>query len=304
MNNILVTGGSGSLGMALQKTMPITNAFHRSDYNLLFEHHIVGLFTDFNKFHGLSPDILIHMAAKVGGIIDNISKPEDYYYENIIMNSLLVRHSVNHRIKRFIAILSTCAYPDVASHYPMTEDMLHDGPPAPTNFAYGYAKRAMAVHIDAANKQYGTKYNYLIPCNLYGGTIPQDPDRAHFLDTLLVKIKEAKKNNSSIHLMGSGAARRQYMHVDDFARVIKAVVDQDITESFNVCPDENPTIEEMVYFALKACDAEGLKVVWDPAKPDGQLNKEASNARMKKILPGFKFTPLQEGIRMAYEKIA
>jgi GDP-L-fucose synthase len=249
-------------------------------------------------------DTIIHAAALVGGINDNINRPEDYFYENVVMNSNLIRASVKYNVKRFIGILSTCAYPDVASRYPMTEDMLHEGPPAPTNFAYGYAKRAMAVHIDACNKQYGTKYNYLIPCNLYGGIIPEDPDRAHFLDTLLLKINKAKKSGAThIDLMGTGKARRQYMLTDDFAQVIKMVIDRDITESFNVCPDENPTIAEVVDIALQVCDAKDIQVRWDPSKPDGQLNKQASNKKMKSLLPDFTFTSLEEGIRKAYKKI-
>jgi GDP-L-fucose synthase len=302
--NIIVTGGSGSLGKALQKNMMDNVDVYfpsRIHHNLLFISHINNMLRSIDSE---KIDTIIHAAALVGGINDNINRPEDYFYENVVMNSNLIRASVKYNVKRFIGILSTCAYPDVASRYPMTEDMLHEGPPAPTNFAYGYAKRAMAVHIDACNKQYGTKYNYLIPCNLYGGIIPEDPDRAHFLDTLLLKINKAKKSGAThIDLMGTGKARRQYMLTDDFAQVIKMVIDRDITESFNVCPDENPTIAEVVDIALQVCDAKDIQVRWDPSKPDGQLNKQASNKKMKSLLPDFTFTSLEEGIRKAYKKI-
>lgn len=102
--------------------------------------------------------------------------------------------------------------------------------------------------------------------------------------------------------MGSGIARRQFMPADDLARVIKMVIDNGITESFNVCPDYNPTIRDIVNIALDVCDARDLSVFWDTSKPDGQVNKQASNTKFKSIFPDFKFTSLHDGIREAYEK--
>lgn len=294
---ILVTGGSGTLGKALQKILPDALYLNSSDYNLTLQEDVDSIPLD-NK-----PDAIIHTAARVGGIIDNINSPEDYFYENIMMDTMLLRFALQEGCNNFTGILSTCAYPDVVSEYPMTEEMLHAGPPAATNFSYGYAKRAMAVHIDAANQQYGTKYNYLIPCNLYSGNQYKDANKAHFLDTLIEKIRHALNTGQSfINLMGTGQAKRQFMLADDFARVIKLMIDQGITESFNVCPDQNLTIKEITQIALKACDAEYIKVNWDASKPDGQLNKEASNAKFKGIFPDFKFTDLEEGIRIAFEK--
>jgi GDP-L-fucose synthase len=299
MNNkeILVTGGSGTLGKALQSIMPDAYYINGSDYNLINQEPVKKLYAE------LMPDRIIHCAALVGGIVDNIQNPHPYFYENILMDTQMVRFAIGNEVEHFTGILSTCAYPDVVPEYPMTEDMLHAGPPAATNFSYGYAKRAMAVHIDAANKQYGTRYNYLIPCNLYSGNQYKDPNKAHFLDTLIQKIKFAQNNGQTwINLMGTGEAKRQFMLADDFARVIKIMVDKGVTESFNVCPDENLSIREIVEIALKACDATYLKVNWDASKPNGQLNKEASNAKFKTIFPDFNFTPLEQGIRQAYEK--
>lgn len=294
---ILVTGGSGTLGKALQNI--ITDAYYvnSSDYDLT-DVDAVKYMYDNHK-----PDTIIHTAALVGGIIDNINRPQKYFTENVMIDNLMIRFALANEIPNFTGILSTCAYPDVVSEYPMTEEMLHAGPPTATNFSYGYAKRAMAVHIDAANQQYGTRYNYLIPCNLYSGNQYKDPNKAHFLDTLIEKIRHALNTGQSfINLMGTGQAKRQFMLADDFARVIKMVVDQGITESFNVCPDENLSIKEITQITLKACGAEYIQVNWDASKPDGQLNKEASNKKFKGIFPDFKFTDLEEGIRMAFEK--
>lgn len=294
---ILVTGGSGTLGKALQNILEDAYYVNSSDFDLTNEEAVKRMFFE------MKPFTVIHTAALVGGIIDNINRPQQYFSDNITIDSLMLRFALGYSVTAFTGILSTCAYPDVVSEYPMTEDMLHAGPPAATNFSYGYAKRAMAVHIDACNQQYGTRYNYLIPCNLYSGNQYKDSNKAHFLDTLIQKIRFAQDNGQSwINLMGTGIAKRQYMLADDFARVIKLVVERGITESFNVCPDENLTIREIVDIALKACGATYLKVNWDASKPDGQLNKEASNAKFKTILPDFKFTSLEQGIKKAYEK--
>ena len=108
-----------------------------------------------------------------------------------MMNTLLVDYAYKFKVSRFIGILSTCIYPDKTDLYPMTEDALHIGPPTPTNFSYGYAKRCLAVHIDACNKQYGTKYQYLTPCNLYGEH-DKFGENSHFVAALIKKIHEAK----------------------------------------------------------------------------------------------------------------
>jgi len=297
IKNIVVTGGSGTLGQALQKVMPDAYYLKSSDYDLTKEEGVKKLYDDFN------PDVVIHAAALVGGIQDNIIRPEQFFSDNILMDTLMLRFAMANALEQFIGILSTCAYPDIATSYPMTEDMLHHGPPAPTNFSYGYAKRAMAVHIDAANQQYGTKFNYVIPCNLYSGKTVQDPQKAHFLDTLLEKIAHAvKSGHDSISLMGTGVARRQFMLVDDLAQVLKMMVEQGVSDSFNVCPADNYSIREITQIALEACNATHLKVTWDKTKPDGQLNKQASNEKFMSLFPGFRFTNLFDGIREVYLK--
>lgn len=307
MNNrtdLIITGYPGTLGQELRKIYPVAyypqknTGYWPYDYDLRHEKSVIKLYETASGIRSV-----IHAAAKVGGIADNLKYPEDYFYDNVMMDTLMVRYAQKVGLQRFIGILSTCAYPDVVSNYPMEESQLHAGPPAASNFSYGYGKRAMAVHIDACNAQYGTKYNYLIPCNLYSGKKITDITKAHFLDTLLHKIRFAIENNQDeIELWGTGRALRQFMLAEDLAKVISLVVENDITESFNVCPDENYSIMEMVEIALRACDATHLKVRFDKTKPDGQLNKQASNKKMKSLLPDFQFTPLEEGIRKVMAK--
>ena len=123
------------------------------------------------------------------------------------------------------------------------------GPPSPTNFEYSYAKRCMAIQIDAYNQQYNTKYNYLIPCNLYSEYDNFDNDnKMHFVTALLSKIKSS---NKTLNLLGTGRSLRQFMYAGDLAKVIKEVIDKDITDSFNIAPPKNLSIDEMANKALK-----------------------------------------------------
>jgi GDP-L-fucose synthase len=244
---------------------------------------------------------VVHLAAKVGGIIDNIQKPADYYVDNILMNTLILNYSKKYNVKRFIGILSTCIYPDIVDSYPMTELDLHLGPPTKTNFSYGYAKRSLAVQIDAFNQQYGTKYQYIIPCNLYGVGDKDDEKQSHFLTSLIKKIYDCKKNNEKkITLFGDGTPMRQFMFADDLAKVIYEILQKKIYESFNVANEENYTIKEMAEIALNVLGFDDISITWDKTKPNGQFRKDVDISKLKTLLPTFTTLPLSEGIIKVY----
>jgi GDP-L-fucose synthase len=291
---ILVTGGSGMVGKSLKKYLPDATYISSKDYDLTSEYHV------YQMFNNIKPDIIIHLAAKVGGIIDNITYPADYFDKNIIMNTLILKWAQQHNVKRFIGILSTCIYPDVVESYPITEDMLHLGPPAKTNFSYGYTKRALAVQIEAYNQQYGTQYQYLTPCNLYG-EYDKYGDNSHFIAALIKKIHNAKVNNENkITLFGDGSPLRQFMHSDDLAYIIKYCLDNNIYNNMNVAIDENLSIAEMAQIALKACDAEHIKIEYDITKPNGQYRKDVSIDLLKSKIPSFSPINLYDGIKKTY----
>lgn len=292
--NIVCTGGSGMVGKSLKKIMPNAIYLSSKDYDLTSEKGVAQM------YHDLKPNIVIHLAAKVGGIIDNINKPGEYFTDNILMNTLLVDYARFHGVERFIGVLSTCIYPDKVENYPMTEDILHDGPPTPTNFSYGYAKRSLAVQIDAYNKQYGTKYQYLTPCNLYGEH-DKFGENSHFVAALIKKIHQAKvSGQDKITLFGSGTPLRQFMHSDDLAKVIKRCIDDEIYDSFNVATEQNVSIDDIARTALRACEATNIKIEYDSSKPDGQFRKDVSIEKMKSIFPDFKATRLYHGIGSTY----
>jgi GDP-L-fucose synthase len=296
MEKILVTGGSGLVGKYLKKYLPNAIYLSSKDFDLTTEEGVKLMYLRHK------PDIVIHLAAKVGGIIDNINKPAEYYTQNVMMNTLLIDYAKKLNVKRFIGILSTCIFPDVMETYPMKEEDLHLGPPTMTNFSYGYAKRSMAVQIDAYNKQYGTKYQYLTPCNLYGVGDKDHEANSHFITALVKKIFDAKENNEeSITLYGDGTPLRQFMFADDFAKIIYEVITNDIYDNFNVAGEENLSIKEMANIALQACDAENLEIKWDTDKPNGQHRKDVSIEKLKSLLPDFSPLKLSEGIKMVYK---
>lgn len=294
-NKILITGGSGMVGQSLEKIMPNAIFLSSKDGDLTKESHIRDLLDKHN------PDAIVHLAAKVGGIIDNIEKPVEYFTDNILMNTQLMDMAYRNGIKRFISILSTCIYPDVVDSYPMLETDLHKGPPTKTNFSYGYAKRCMAVQTDAYNKQYNTKYQYLIPCNLYG-EFDKYGDNSHFIAALIKKIHIAKKNgDDKIVLFGSGSPLRQFMHSDDLAKVIYTCLENDIYENMNVATEDNLTIMRMAEIALEACDAKNLTIQFDSSYPDGQMRKDVSNEKLKSHIQDFKTLDLYTGIKQTYD---
>ena len=295
--NILITGGTGTVGKHLQKLIPNGVFLGRSCSNggdLTDPIYVKWLMSAYK------PDIVIHLAAKVGGIQDNIDKPAEFFDDNVLMNTNILKYSHQFGVKRFIGILSTCIYPNYVPKYPMTEADLFQGPPALTNFSYGYAKRALAVQIDAYNQQYGTKYNYLIPCNLYSEHDNFiNENKMHFVTALLKKIKESK---TYINLLGTGKPLRQFMYAGDLARVIKEVCENDITESFNVAPSSNYSIDNMANIAISQLNKD-IKINYSNPELDGQYRKDVSSDKMKSLLPHFQFTPFEEGIKKVYQKI-
>lgn len=294
MKKILVTGGSGLVGRHLKEILPEATYISSSDYDLRSE-------SDVSRLCAQGWDHIVHLAARVGGIIENISFPAEFIEQNLLMNTLLLKYARLNDVPRLTAILSTCIYPDVYPQYPLYETDLHKGEPQKTNFPYAVAKRALAVQIDAYAAQYGLKYNYLIPCNLYGEFDKVDERRSHYLTALLGKIVKAEREGvRTIKLLGTGKPLRQFMYGGDLARAIRKCIDEEISESFNVAVSENRSIREIAEIALDACGKTDFTLEFDGTSPDGQYRKDVSNAKMLSLIPNFNFTSLHVGIEKVY----
>ena len=289
---ILVTGGSGLVGQHLKDILPNAKYFSSKYCNLLKPDVVDSMF----KFY--KPDIVIHLAARVGGIIDNINHPVEYLEENALMNTNLLRACHKHNVDRVISIGTTCMYPDIVDEYPMKETELFNGPPPPDNFAYAMSKRLMAAQIDSYRKEYGKKWSYLIPCNLYGEHDKYEEHHSHFVSALIKKIKEA---TDSVEIWGTGKPLRQFMYAGDLARVIKYMIENDIVDNFNVAPDYVHSIEEITKIGMEACGKGDLEITYDGTKPDGQYRKDVDSSKLLSAMKDFEFTSLGNGIGKVYE---
>ena len=297
MHKILVTGGSGLVGRYLKEIIPNAMYISSKDFDLTSERDVSKLFKNF-KF-----DTVVHLAARVGGIHHNILEPVKYFEENILMNTLILKHSHLNKVKNFLTLLSSCIYPDDIKKYPIKEKLLFEGSPHKSLFSYSYAKRSMAVQINAYNNKYKTKYNYLIPCNLYGEFDKFSSIEGHFVGALINKILIAKKSRvKSIKLFGNGKPQRQFMHAKDLAMIIKKIVKNKINKSFNVATNENFTVRKIAEIALKACDFSEATILFDKSMPNGQMRKDIDIKNLKKIFPNFKPIKLYDGIREIYKK--
>ena len=295
---ILVTGGTGLVGNALQKINPDAIYISSKDFDLTKEDEVISMFEEYK------PDEVIHLAAKVGGIIENINHPANFIRENVLMNTLVVDYAYKYKVKKLIGILSNCAYPDVAKSYPLREEELYNGPPQSTNFAYAYSKRILGVQIESYRKQYGCNFFCVIPCNLYGPHDNFDEKQSHFVPALIRKIQDAKINNKKkITLYGSGKPLRQYMYSEDLAKILMILLKKyDGEGPINIAPkNENPSISEIAKIALKATGSTNIEIEFDKSYTDGQFQKDLSIKQLTKIIGDFNFTPLSEGIKKTFE---
>jgi len=292
---ILVTGGNGLVGKHLQDILPEAVYVSSKDYDLTQSYQVHRL------MYKERPDIVIHLAARVGGILDNITNPVDYLEQNILINTNVLKHCHQFNVSKVISILSTCIYPDVVDTYPMKEEVLFNGPPPPDNFAYAMSKRCMATQMDSYVKQHNKQWSYLIPCNLYGEHDKYEEHHSHFVSALIKKIHEAK---DSVEIWGTGKPLRQFMYAGDLARVIKYMIDNDVVDNFNVAPDYVHSIEEITKIGMESCGKGDLKIVYDNTKPDGQYRKDVDSSKLISVMKDFKFTSLEEGIRRVYDNFS
>ena len=292
---VLITGGNGLVGRHLREILHHPASPRRHIYDLLNQDEV------HNMLKKYKPDVVVHLAARVGGIVDNMTNPVDYYEKNVLINTNVLKACHEHNVDKVIAMATSCSYPDVVESYPMTEDALFNGRPPYDNFSYAMSKRAMVAHIDAYVKQYNKRWCYLMPCNLYGEHDKYEEHHSHFISALIKKIHEAK---DTIEIWGSGKPLRQFMHAEDLARVIKYMIDNNIVDNFNVAPNFNYSIEEMTRIGLRACGKEDLKIIYDNTKPDGQYRKDIDSSKLLSVLKDFKFTSLEDGIRRVYDNFS
>jgi len=266
---ITITGGKGFLGTHLIKKFKSSGCLNirvadLPDYNL----------TDINDIRKMydetKPEIVIHLAAKVGGIGFNQNKPAELFYDNLIMGSQLLHESYLRNIEKFVALGTVCAYPKFTP-VPFKEEDLWNGYPEETNAPYGLAKKMMLVQSQAYRKQYGFNSIFLLPVNLYGPGDNFDPNSSHVIPALIKKCFDAMDSKSDkLEVWGTGAATREFFYVEDAAEAIYlATLFYNKSEPVNLGSGYEISIKELIKIIADLAGFSG-QIVWDKSKPDGQ----------------------------------
>ncbi len=284
--SVIVTGGAGFLGKAVVaelKRRGCKKIFvpRSKDYNLLKTADIQRLLKK------AKPDMIIHLAAVVGGIGANRENPGKFFYENLMMGVELIEQARLFGVKKLVAIGTICAYPKFTP-VPFKEDDLWIGYPEETNAPYGLAKKMLLVQLQAYRQQYGFNGIYLLPVNLYG---PEDnflPQSSHVIPALIKKCVDAMKaDEDQITVWGTGKATREFLYVDDAARgIVLAAEKFNKPEPVNLGAGFEISIKDLVTLTALMTGFKG-KIVWDSSKPDGQPRRCLDTARAAKEF-GFK----------------
>ncbi len=293
---ILVTGGAGFLGKfvvqkLLDRGVPKKNIFipRSKEYDLTKWENC--------KKVVKGKDIVIHLAAKVGGIGYNREKPGEMFYDNAMMGIQLMEAARQAKVEKFVALGSICAYPKI-NPAPFVETSIWMGYPEETNAPYGLAKKMLLVQAQAYRQQYGFNAIYLLPVNLYGPGDNFDPRSSHVIPALIKRIADAKKTGQDqIVVWGTGTASREFLYVEDCAEgVILATEKYDKPGHVNIGANREIKIKDLVKAICKLMDYKG-KIVWDKTKPDGQPRRVVDATLAKKEF-GFKAkTDFEEGLK-------
>lgn len=297
---VWVTGGAGFLGSFLVEGLRERGAREifapRSrEYDLREIGEIRRALAD------LKPDLIIHAAARVGGIGANRKHPADFFYDNLIMGTQLMHEAYRSDVGKFVALGTVCAYPKFTP-VPFHEDEIWNGYPEETNAPYGLAKKMMLVQSQTYRQQYGFNSIFLLPVNLYGPRDNFDPESSHVIPALIRKCVEAKqKGADSISVWGDGSPTREFLYVEDAAEgILLAAEKYDSSEPVNLGSAYEISIKELVELIARLTGFEG-KLVWDTSQPNGQPRRKLDTTRARQEFGFVSETPFEEGLRRTIE---
>ena len=294
--SVLVTGGAGFLGSFLVEKLrqkKPENIFvpRRKDYNLVNKDDVIRLYKD------VMPDIVIHLAAKVGGIGYNQNNPATLFYDNLMMGVQMMEQGRSARIEKFVALGTICAYPKFTP-VPFKEEDLWNGYPEETNAPYGLAKKMMLVQSHAYRQQYGFNSIFLLPVNLYGPGDNFDPKSSHVISALIKKMVDAQKSkDSEIVAWGTGEVSREFLYVEDCAEAILLAGEKyNKSDPVNIGAGFEISIKDLAKLITELTGFKG-SIIWDSSKPDGQPRRMLDTSRAEKEF-GFKArTDFKEGLK-------
>jgi GDP-L-fucose synthase len=297
---VLVTGGGGFLGrhvLAALEGKGYRNvvAPRSSEYDLV-EADAVARLLDEKR-----PDVIIHLAAVVGGIGANRENPGRFFYENLKMGIELIEQARLRAVRKFVAVGTVCAYPKHAP-VPFREDDIWSGYPEETNAPYGLAKKMLLVQSQAYREQYGFNSIYLLPVNLYGPHDSFDPAKSHVIPALIKKCVDAVESGAeSIAVWGTGSASREFLYVEDCAwAIVLATERYDGAEPVNIGAGREISIRDLVGLIAEIVGFRG-KIAWDSTKPDGQPRRCLDVSRAEREFGFRATTKFADGLRKTVE---
>lgn len=298
--SIVVTGGAGFLGRAVCQRLHALGASdvlipRKADFDLTTENAVDRLYKE------MRPQIVLHLAAEVGGIGANMLNPGRYFYANMAMAMHLIEGARRYGVEKFLQTGTICAYPKFTP-VPFQEENLWNGYPEETNAPYGIAKKAAMVMLDAYRIQYGLKSAYVLPVNLYGPHDNFDLQTSHVIPALIRKCVEAQRARAlHIECWGNGSASREFLYVDDAADgLVRAAEVMNVPEPINLGTGNEITIRNLVELIAKLCDFHG-EIRWDITKPDGQPQRCLDTRRAQERLGWQAKVGFEDGLKRTIE---
>ena len=300
---VLVTGGAGFLGVRVVERLRKngareTFAPRSREYNLVKNEDVLRL------YERTKPDIVIHLAARVGGIGANRQNPGKFFYENLMMGAQLMEAGRLAGVSKFVAVGTICAYPKFTP-VPFKEDDLWNGYPEETNAPYGLAKKMLLVQAQAYRQQYGFNAIYLLPVNLYGPGDNFDLETSHVIPALIRKCLEAiRESKDYIVLWGTGSPTREFLYVDDAAEAIVLATDRyESPAPVNIGSSTEISIKDLALLIARLTGFTG-RIVFDSSYPDGQPRRVLDTSRAAQYFGFRASTSLQDGIRKTIDWFA
>jgi len=296
---VLVTGGNGFVGRHLVKKLndlgAIVMAPTHEQYDLVEIDQIKKMYSEYPC------DMVIHLAAVVGGIGINREHPGSFFYKNLMMGVQLIEQARINKIPKFVALGTVCAYPKIIP-IPFVEEDLWNGYPEETNAPYGLAKKMMLVQSQAYRQEYGYNSIFLLPVNLYGPGDNFDPESSHVIPALIKKCLDAVESKSDhIDVWGTGSASREFLYIDDLVSGI-LLASEKYNESYpvNLGSSNEIYIKDLVELIAKLVGFKG-EIRWDSAKPDGQPRRKLDTSKAKNLFGFESTTTFENGLRETIE---
>jgi GDP-L-fucose synthase len=290
MKTIMVTGGRGMLGHAVEQ---VVGEEPRAGYRFEFVDIEEGDLTDKAAtralFERVRPHGVIHLAADVGGLYKNVAQGVEMFENNLLMNMHVMQCCREFSVEKLVSCLSTCVFPEqtLCPHItlPIDETVVHMGPPHPSNEGYAYAKRMVDVQSRYYRRQYGCNFISLAPTNIFGPHDNYSPEHSHVIPALIRKCEEARVVNApEVVCWGTGAATREFLYVDDAAEgIVRAAELMEEPVPINLGGGVEIPIRDLVVKIAAACDYAG-RIAWDATKPDGQPRRGLDISRARQLL--------------------